>query len=77
MKISDAIITTDNSMLYYGSKKNYETQNWKEINEPIMARDLDDPTDCETLNSMFFLSKRKKKQFLIDPAFFKKFKSID
>ena len=77
MKISDAIITTDNSMLYYGSKKNYETQSWKEITEAIMVKDLEDPSDCVTLNSMFFLCKRKKKQFFIDPSFFKKFKSLD
>ena len=74
---NDAIITTDNEIFYYGSKKKYETQDWKEITGIVMAKDLDDPTDAETLNTMFFLAQRKKRRLFVDPAFFKKFKDID
>jgi hypothetical protein len=39
-----------------------------------MAKDLENPSDAETLNTMYFLAKRKKKSFFVDPSFFKKFK---
>lgn len=77
MKISDAIITTDNELFYYGSKKKFEEKDWKEIAGVVMAKDLEDPMDAETLNTMFFLSQRKRKKFYVDPAFFKKFKEVD
>lgn len=75
--LSDVIITTDNTTFYYGSKKDYEAKNWKEITETVMAKDLENPSDAETLNTMFFLAKRKKKSFFVDPSFFKKFKDVN
>ena len=75
--LSDVIITTDNTALYYGSKKKYESGEMKEILETVMAKDLEDPTAAETLNMMFFLAKRKKKRMFVDPSFFKTFKEED
>lgn len=75
--LSDVIITTDNSTFYYGSKKKYESGETKEILETVMAKDLENPADAETLNTMFFLAKRKKKRMFVDPSFFKKFKDMN
>ena len=75
--ILDLIITTDSKILYYGSKGKFERQDWVEITEPVLAKDLDNPVEAETLNSMLYLSRRKHKTFLIDDAFFKKFKEVD
>jgi len=72
--INDMVITTDNTIFYYGSRRNYEARNWVEITDVVMARNLADPPDAEALNSMYFLAKRKKKRMFVDPSFFKTFK---
>ncbi len=75
--LSDVIITTDNSIFYYGSKKKYESGEMKEMPKMVMASDLENPINVEMLNAMFFIAKRNKKHMFADPSFFKKSKDMN
>ena len=71
---ADFILTTDSYMCYYGSRKNYESGNWKRLTGPVCRDELVEWEDCDDLNSIYFITTRKKKIPYVDPEFFKKFK---